>query len=134
MLRIAKRDIPVPFRSATGFLCPGSPRSGAMASALMRLRHGPYDEWLDGSSEALAYGLRGCGNLRPLRHCGHTPAPAPTGDVSASCIALPWRAVLAAYGHFLPWQGLPPPEASVTVTSTHTVQADAPTLFTARTL
>ncbi|MGA7981960.1 MAG: hypothetical protein WCA32_17270, partial [Chromatiaceae bacterium] len=32
--------------------------------------------WFDGSSDALAYALRGCGNLRLLRHCGHTPAPA----------------------------------------------------------
>ncbi|CAD7846490.1 MAG: hypothetical protein, partial [Olavius algarvensis Gamma 1 endosymbiont] len=30
----------------------------------------PYDEWLDGVSDALASGLRQLRDLRPLRHFG----------------------------------------------------------------
>ncbi|MEA3278959.1 MAG: helix-turn-helix domain-containing protein, partial [Pseudomonadota bacterium] len=45
-----------------------------------RLRQGPYDEWLDGVSDALAYGLRWLRDLRPLRHYGHTHAPTPAAD------------------------------------------------------
>ncbi len=37
-------------------------------------------QWLDGVSDALAYALRRLRDLRPLRHCGHTHAPTPTGD------------------------------------------------------
>ena len=61
-----------------------------------RLRQGPYGEWLDGVSDALAYRLRWLRDLRPLRHCGDTLAPTPTADVlPASRCALPWRAALA---------------------------------------
>ncbi len=37
-------------------------------------------QWLDGVSDARAYGLRRLRDLRPLRHSGHTHAPTPTGD------------------------------------------------------
>jgi len=33
----------------------------------------------------------GYGNLRPLRHFGHTPAPYAYRGLSASGFALPWR-------------------------------------------
>ncbi|CAD7850710.1 MAG: hypothetical protein, partial [Olavius algarvensis Gamma 1 endosymbiont] len=50
-----------------------------------RLRHfapppDPYDEWLDGVSDALASGLHQLRDLRPLRHFGQPLAPTPTAD------------------------------------------------------
>ena len=45
-----------------------------------RLRHGPYDEWLDGVSDALCISPPQLQDLRPLRYCGDTLAPTPTRD------------------------------------------------------
>jgi len=80
--RDAKRDIPVPLSPcarATTCTCRGRPAPGP------RLRHfapppDPYDEWLDGVSDALASGLRQLRDLRPLRHFGQPLAPTPTAD------------------------------------------------------
>ena len=80
--RDAKRDIPVPLSPcarATTCTCRGRPAPGP------RLRHfapppDPYDEWLDGVSDALASGLRQLRDLRPLRHFDQPLAPTPTAD------------------------------------------------------
>jgi len=69
-------------RLRDSLLCPGRPASvplrHTIASAALATQHS--HKWLDGVSDALAYGLRWLRDLRPLRHCGHTPAPTPTGD------------------------------------------------------
>ena len=46
----------------------------------LRLRHGPYDEWLDGVSDALCISPPRLQTLRALRHCGDTLAPTPIRD------------------------------------------------------
>jgi len=50
---------PFALRSATACKCPDSPRSGTAGYSTPRLRPCPYDEWLDGGSNVLAYRLRG---------------------------------------------------------------------------
>jgi hypothetical protein len=45
-----------------------------MYTAIFYLQCGADHIWLNGVSEALAYGLRWLRDLRPLRHSGHTPA------------------------------------------------------------
>ena len=82
---------PFAFRSATAYGPRFAPLRGH-GSGTTRLRHGPYDEWLDGASDALAYGLRWLRDLRPLRHSGHTHAPGAYRGLPASCFALPWWA------------------------------------------
>ena len=75
-------------------LCPGRPASvplrHTIASSALATQHSL--KWLDGVSDALAYGLRQLRDLRPLRPFGNTPAPTPPGDYPPHCFALPWRA------------------------------------------
>ena len=44
---------------------PGSAPLRDHGYGTLRLRHGPYDEWLDGVSDALAYRLRSSGPCGP---------------------------------------------------------------------
>ena len=75
-------------------MSPGRPASvplrHTIASSALATQHSL--KWLDGVSDALAYGLRQLRDLRPLRPFGNTPAPTPPGDYPPHCFALPWRA------------------------------------------
>ena len=51
-------------------------------------------KWLDGVSDALCISPPQLQDLRPLRYCGDTLAPTPTGDYAPS-LRSPWRAALA---------------------------------------
>lgn len=77
-------------------LGPGSPRSGPLLRHEQRplgafgLRNGPTANGLTACGMRFAYPLRGFGSS-PLRHCGCTHAPTPTGDYAPS-LRSPWRA------------------------------------------
>ena len=83
-------------------MSPGRPASvplrHTIASSALATQHSL--KWLDGVSDALAYGLRQLRDLRPLRPFGNTPAPTPPGDyrpslslsMAGSGIGRPWRA------------------------------------------
>jgi len=80
-------------------LGPGSPRSGPLLRHEQRplgafgLRNGPTANGLTACGMRFAYPLRGFGSS-PLRHCGCTHAPTPTGDYAPS-LRSPWRAAFA---------------------------------------
>ncbi len=70
------------------FSCPGHP---AVAATLhCAERHSAHND-STACRMPLHMAYAGYGNLRPLRHSGHTPAPYAYRGLSASGFALPWR-------------------------------------------
>ncbi len=70
------------------FSCPGRPAVAATLDCAER--HSAHNDWT-ACRMRLHMAYAGYGNLRPLRHSGHTPAPYAYRALSASGFALPWR-------------------------------------------
>ena len=75
------------------------------ATQLLGLRHS-LREWLDGVSDALCMLPPLASELAPLRHCGNTLAPTPTGDYAprASHFHGAQRRSFASLGAITTWQ------------------------------
>jgi len=86
-----------PFRLALGDRFFGRGRPAVAAALHCAERHSAHNDWT-------AYRMRlhmasaGYGNLRPLRHSSHTPAPYASRGLPSSGFALPWRAAGALTG------------------------------------
>jgi hypothetical protein len=66
-------------RARDSLLCPGSPRSGVTASAQCACAMTPSTNGSTACRMRL-HAASAASGPRPLRHCGRTPAPTPTGD------------------------------------------------------